>query len=114
MLGARVAISVSQRGSEISLTDPFTARFDPEGGLWQVLAGGSETAGSVVFGEARLPAGAPGPHLHVHSREDEAVYVIEGQMTFSVGGRRFEAGPGTLVWLPRNVAHTFANLGRDP
>ncbi|MDP8929257.1 MAG: cupin domain-containing protein [Actinomycetota bacterium] len=98
----------------MSLTEPFTAKPEPEGGLWQVLAGGSRTAGSVVFGEARLPPGASGPHLHVHSREDEAVYVIEGEMTFTIGERTFEAGRGTLVWLPRNVPHTFANLGRDP
>lgn len=101
-------------GSDMSITDPFTARSNPEGGPWQVLAGGSKTAGSVVFGEARLPPGAPGPHLHVHSREDEAVYVIDGQMTFTIGGKMLEAGRGTLVWLPRDVPHTFANLGQEP
>ncbi len=35
-------------------------------------------------------------------------------MTFVVGDRRFEAGEGQLVWLPREVPHTFANLGDDP
>lgn len=97
----------------MSLTDPFTARADQDSGPWQVLAGGARTAGTVVFGEARLPAGAPGPHRHVHTREDEAVYVIEGEMTFEVGDTRFTAGSGTLVWLPREVPHTFANLGQD-
>ncbi len=98
----------------MSLTDPFTARADPKSGLWQVLAGGLETAGSVVFGEARLAPATPGPHLHVHSREDEAVYVIHGEMTFRVGDETFTAGSGTLVWLPREVPHTFANLGEVP
>jgi hypothetical protein len=35
-------------------------------------------------------------------------------MTFVVGERRFEAGPGSLVWLPREIPHVFANLGVDP
>ena len=98
----------------MSLTDPFTVRSDPGAGPWQVLADGSRTAGTALFGEARLPPGAPGPDLHVHTREDEAVYVIRGVMTFVIGDQRLEAEPGTLVWLPREVAHTFANLGDEP
>lgn len=81
---------------------------------WQVLAGGDRTAGQVIFGEAHLPARSPGPGLHVHTREDEAVFVISGVMTFVVGDRRFEAGGGDLLWLPRTVPHTFANLGDEP
>jgi hypothetical protein len=42
------------------------------------------------------------------------VFVISGTMTFVVGERRFEAGEGSLVWLPRDVPHVFANLGDDP
>ena len=79
-------------------------------GPWQVLAGGERTAGAVMFGEARLPAHTSGPGLHVHSREDEAVFVISGVMTFLIGERRFQATAGQLVWLPREVPHTFANL----
>jgi mannose-6-phosphate isomerase-like protein (cupin superfamily) len=97
------------------LTEPFVARRDPGvPGPWQVLAGGDRTAGSVVFGEARLPARTSGPGLHVHTREDEAAYVVSGVLTFVVGQRRFEAGEGELVWLPRDVPHTFANLGDEP
>ncbi len=35
-------------------------------------------------------------------------------MTFQIGEETLEAGPGTLVWLPREVPHTFANLGDEP
>ena len=99
----------------MTLTEPFVVRRD-DGipGPWQVLAGGALTAGSLIFGEARLPPRSSGPGLHVHTREDEAAYVISGVMTFVVGERRFDAGPGELVWLPREVPHTFANLGDDP
>jgi mannose-6-phosphate isomerase-like protein (cupin superfamily) len=81
---------------------------------WQVLAGGDRTDGQVVIGDAVLPPRTAGPGLHVHSREDEAMYVIEGVMTVRVGERTFEAGPGSLVWLPRGEPHTFANLSDAP
>ncbi len=47
------------------------------------------------------------PPPHIHHREDETFYVIEGEMTFSVGGRTIKATPGTMVFAPRNVAHSF-------
>ena len=99
----------------MTMTESFVVQRDPGNpGPWQVLAGGDRTAGSVIFGEARLPARSPGPGLHVHTHEDEAAYVISGVMTFVVGKRRFEASAGELVWLPREVPHTFANLGDEP
>jgi mannose-6-phosphate isomerase-like protein (cupin superfamily) len=103
------------RTEPMTSTESFTARRDSSAtGPWQVLAGGDRTAGSVLFGEARLPAHSPGPGLHVHTREDEAVFVVSGVMTFVVGDRRFQAGQGDLVWLPREVPHTFANLDDEP
>lgn len=78
------------------------------------FGGADRTSGSVMFGEAHLPAHTPGPGLHVHSREDEAVFVIKGVITFVLGERRFEASEGQLVWLPREVPHTFANLSDEP
>jgi mannose-6-phosphate isomerase-like protein (cupin superfamily) len=78
-----------------------------------VLAGAELTGGAVGFGDARMPPHTAGPGLHVHTREDEASYVITGVMTFVVGDRTFEAGPETLVWLPRGVPHTFANRGDE-
>jgi mannose-6-phosphate isomerase-like protein (cupin superfamily) len=99
----------------MTLTESFVVQRDADvPGPWQVLAGGPRTSGSVMFGEARLPARTPGPGLHVHSREDEAAYVISGVLTFLVGDRRFEATTGQLVWLPREVPHTFANLHDEP
>jgi mannose-6-phosphate isomerase-like protein (cupin superfamily) len=96
-------------------TEPFRVQRDDDvPGPWQVLAGGDRTGGGVMFGEARLPARTPGPGLHVHTREDEAAFVISGVVTFVVGDRRFEAGSGSLVWLPREVPHTFANCGDEP
>lgn len=99
----------------MTLTRPFVVRAAAESSSpWQVLAGGDMTGEAVIFGEALLPARTAGPSLHVHTREDEAAYVIEGSLTCKVGDERLEAGAGTLVWLPREVPHTFANLSDSP
>jgi mannose-6-phosphate isomerase-like protein (cupin superfamily) len=94
----------------VTLTRHFTATRQADGLPWQVLAGGDRTDGQVVFGEAEIAPRSSGPGLHVHTREDEAVYVFEGVLTVRVGQETFEAAAGTLVWLPRGEPHTFANL----
>ena len=52
---------------------------------------------------------APGysPPLHVHYREDEAFYVLEGEVTIRCGERTYRAGAGSFAFLPRGVPHTF-------
>jgi glyoxylate utilization-related uncharacterized protein len=47
------------------------------------------------------------PPPHIHHREDETFYVIEGEMTFSIGDRTIKATPGTMVFAPRDVPHSF-------
>lgn len=97
------------------MTVPFVAKRDEEiPGPWQLLAGGERTGKLVEFGDARVPPKTAGPGLHVHTHEDEAQYIVSGVMSFLVGGRRFQAGAGELVWLPREVPHAFANFGDEP
>jgi mannose-6-phosphate isomerase-like protein (cupin superfamily) len=59
---------------------------------------------------------APGfsPPLHVHHREDEAFWVLEGEVSMRCGDRTFRAGPGAFVFLPRDVPHTFVVEGDVP
>jgi mannose-6-phosphate isomerase-like protein (cupin superfamily) len=80
---------------------------------WRVIAGGNRTGGAVSVGDAHMPPHGPGPGRHVHTREDEAIYVVSGVLTVEVGAERFEAGPQSLVWLPRHVPHVFANLSAE-
>jgi mannose-6-phosphate isomerase-like protein (cupin superfamily) len=47
------------------------------------------------------------PPLHVHHREDEAWFVLDGHMTFFVGDSAFEAPSGTFVLAPQGLPHTF-------
>src|SRR5438046_6405449 len=52
--------------------------------------------------------------LHLHTREDEYSYVLQGRMGALLGDDVVEAGPGDLVYKPRNQWHTFWNAGNEP
>ncbi|HEY8823763.1 MAG TPA: quercetin 2,3-dioxygenase [Candidatus Limnocylindria bacterium] len=47
------------------------------------------------------------PPLHIHHREDEAWYILDGHMTFYVGDEAIEAEAGSFVFAPSGIAHTF-------
>ena len=47
------------------------------------------------------------PPPHYHTLEDETFYILDGEMEFHVGDKKFKAGPGDVVFLPRNVPHYF-------
>src|SRR5690242_18120473 len=47
------------------------------------------------------------PPLHVHRNEDEWFYMLEGDVTFHVGGENYRGGPGAFVSFPRGIPHTF-------
>jgi quercetin dioxygenase-like cupin family protein len=74
--------------------------------LATVKSSAETTAGAVAVIEHHAPRGAGSP-LHVHSREDEWFYVIEGELTFWVGGETIEAPAGTFVFGPKGIPHTF-------
>jgi mannose-6-phosphate isomerase-like protein (cupin superfamily) len=50
-----------------------------------------------------------GPPMHEHTDEDDAFYVLEGEMTFLLEDKEILAGSGTFVLVPPGVQHTFAN-----
>lgn len=56
--------------------------------------------------EITEPPGAEAP-LHVHHKEDEAFCVLDGSVTFEVGGATLEAGPGDVAYGPRDVPHRY-------
>lgn len=78
----------------------------PELGL-VVRASAAETGGRISMIESVGQRFGDGPPSHVHSREDEAFYVIEGSYTWLRGDERIEATPGAFIWLPRGVPHRF-------
>jgi mannose-6-phosphate isomerase-like protein (cupin superfamily) len=64
--------------------------------------------------EHPMPARHLAAPLHRHSREDEYSFVLEGRMGALLGDEVVEAGPGDLVFKPRNQWHTFWNAGDEP
>jgi quercetin dioxygenase-like cupin family protein len=72
----------------------------------EVKLKGADTGGEAAAVEIEGPAG-PGAPLHVHRREDETIYVLDGDLTFYVGDQVHRAGPGGIIWAPRDVPHTF-------
>lgn len=88
---------------------PFTrVRFGPGGGVYRIVATAAETGNTHFAFEAAEPPGG-GPPLHVHRAEDEFFHVIEGRITFYVGGRVFTVSEGGSAFAPRGVPHCFKN-----
>ncbi len=78
------------------------------GDIYRFLATGEDTDGRYTMFEAIVLPGGGAPH-HVHSREDETFYVLEGELTLQIGDDKLVAGPGTFVNLPIGNPHSFRN-----
>lgn len=68
------------------------------------------TGGAYALFEVATPPGA-GPPPHVHHREAEALYVLEGEYVFLVGGRTLRAGTGSHLHVPKGTLHAHENVG---
>jgi quercetin dioxygenase-like cupin family protein len=74
--------------------------------LATVKSSAATTGGAVAVIEHLAPRGAGSP-LHVHSREDEWFYVLEGELTLWVDGETIQAPAGSFVFGPKGIPHTF-------
>ena len=66
-----------------------------------------------TFGIIEIAAGRE-LEAHAHADEDDAFYILEGEMTFVVGAETVRAPPGTFVLIPPGVEHGFRNDGTTP
>lgn len=73
----------------------------------------AQSGGSVLVAEYIAMPGA-GPPMHVHSREDETFWVLEGEVWFAVGDQRERVTPGGVVFGARGTPHTFRNCSGQP
>lgn len=78
------------------------------GDVYRFLATGAETGGKYAMWEAIVPPGG-GPPPHVHSREEESFYVLEGAIAFRFGEETLTATAGMFANMPVGVAHSFKN-----
>lgn len=87
--------------------------FSAVGDVYRFLATGEQTGGAYVLSEARvLPGGGPPPHIH--QREDEAFFVLAGEITFTLGDKKVVAKPGSFIQGPRGIPHAFKNESNAP
>jgi mannose-6-phosphate isomerase-like protein (cupin superfamily) len=109
-------ISSEETGSERGAIGVY-----PDGGrsIWLLgmlitfKAVSEETGGDYSLWEATVPPqlGAP---PHIHHRETESFYVLEGAFEFIRGGRTVRAGVGDFVHVPQGVVHGFTSVGPGP
>ncbi len=83
------------------------------GQVMHVQLSSAESGGELTVIEDVI-ARKNGPPLHVHSRENETYYVLEGQFEFTCGDNTVRGGPGTFVHAPRGLAHRYFNAGDTP
>ena len=76
------------------------------GALAVIKAGAADTGGLMAIVEVTEPPGAEAP-LHVHHREDEAFWILEGDVTLRVGDEVIEAHAGDYAFGPRDVPHSY-------
>lgn len=76
------------------------------GGLLTYKATGAETSGHLAVAEMRGPRGSGSP-AHRHTHEDEAWYVLDGELRFWLGDEERTAAAGAFVFGPRGVEHRF-------
>jgi quercetin dioxygenase-like cupin family protein len=86
---------------------------NPAGGELTFKAHGEETGGALTAFETTAAPGE-GPPLHRHVSEDEVLYVLEGRLRVRLEETMYEAPPGSLVFIPRTVPHTWQNSGDGP
>ena len=76
------------------------------GGLAVIKTTAAETAGQLTIVEITEPPGIEAP-LHVHHRDDEGFWILEGDVTFEVGDTTIEATAGDYVFGPRGIPHRY-------
>lgn len=83
------------------------------GDVYRFLATGEDTNGKYAQWEAIVPPGG-GPPPHVHSREEEGFYILEGEITFRIGDETKVAQAGMFANMPIGTPHSFKNESDKP
>lgn len=92
----------------------ITAFESPAGEDAVVRASGNESSGTYDLLEITIPPGPGVTPMHVHHEMDEAMYVLEGELTVQLKDERSVFTAGSYAMAPRGVPHTYRNSGDDP
>ncbi|MFI7448664.1 cupin domain-containing protein [Nonomuraea sp. NPDC049714] len=74
---------------------------------------GEQTDGAFAFMDGIIEPGH-GNQAHIHSKEDEAFYVVSGEFSFINGNQKITAGIGDFVYIPKGTRHGFKNISAEP
>lgn len=106
--------SAFQVDPQIKLTPPGEGpAYSVVGDVYSIKATGADTGGACAVFEFLIPPGG-GPPKHLHQREDEGFFILQGELTFFVGDDEYKAPNGSFVNAPRGLAHRFSNQGKTP
>jgi mannose-6-phosphate isomerase-like protein (cupin superfamily) len=83
------------------------------GSLFEQLVGADRTAGTFGATLVTQPPGTATP-THIHTRESEAWFVLDGTITYRAGSELVQLTTGDFIYLPRNVPHAFRVGGTTP
>jgi len=75
-----------------------------------IMLRAEETGGAFAALVAEFAPGQ-GPPPHFHHDHEEYFFVLEGEFELSVGGQTVTAGPGAMVFVPRETVHAFKYVG---
>ena len=103
---------MTQQSTEAPALEPLGVRKDEGEARWwfgalaEIKATAADTGGLMTIVEVTGHPGAEAP-LHVHHRDDEGFWILEGDVSFEVGDETIEASAGDYVFGPRDVPHRF-------
>jgi mannose-6-phosphate isomerase-like protein (cupin superfamily) len=83
------------------------------GDAYTIKAATDQTSGTIAVLEGSFRPGSGAP-AHVHHQHEESFYVLNGEFLFHVGSQTIAAPAGTFVFAPRDVQHSFENVGTAP
>jgi mannose-6-phosphate isomerase-like protein (cupin superfamily) len=90
------------------------AHLEARGSHMWFKATAAATSGRFSLMERTLPPGGRMPPPHHHVGNDEAYYVLEGEVEFRIDGEVAHGGPDTCVVVPPGASHTFGNTSAAP
>lgn len=105
----RRVLNNTNNNNKVKIVEPGKGKHMAVAGqINTIVASKEDTGGTYSFIECKVfPGGGPVPHIQ--TREHEAFYLVEGQLTFKVDKESIEAKPGTFINVPPNVLHSFKN-----
>src|SRR5215469_9529542 len=91
--------------------EPKPKRYYFDVALGSILLSSEDTGGTYCLLDLRVAPGKGVPR-HIHMREDEAYFVLSGELEASVGNKTFVLKPGETLMAPRNIPHQLRNSGK--